>query len=106
MGVSASGVSRALLALAAFALLAACRASVEERAHDAEQRAAAHARVARSEIVRTLASPRVPGRIIYEKPVDLSYANLRETRPDLDSAGLAHGAPAATEESRTDANNR
>ena len=97
--MSASDLRSALIALAAIAFLAACRASPEERARDAEQRAVANARVARSEIVRTLASPRVPGRIIYEKPVDLSYANLRKTRPDLDSAGLAHGAPAATEKS-------
>jgi hypothetical protein len=104
--VSASDVRRALIALAAVALPAACRASPEVRAHDAEQRAVAHARVARSEIIRTLASPRVPGRIIYEKPVDLSYANLRKTRPDLDSAGLAHGARAATEKSRSDRSDR
>lgn len=98
--MSPSGVSRALIAIAAVAFLAACRASADERTRDAEQRAAVHATVARSEIVGTLASPRAPGRIIYEMPVDLSYANLRRTRPDLDSAGLAHGAPAATEKQR------
>jgi hypothetical protein len=92
--------------LAALALLAACRASAEERAREAKQRAAANASAATSEIVRTLASPRVPGRIIYDEPIDLSYANLRRTRPDLDSAGLAHGAPAATEKSATDTSNR
>jgi hypothetical protein len=94
------GVRRAPIVLAAFALMTACRASAEERARDAEQRAAAHALVARSELVSTLASPRAPGRIIYEKPVDLSYASLKKTRPDLDSASLAHGAPAATEKQR------
>jgi hypothetical protein len=93
-------MTRSALALATIALLAACRESTEERAHGAEQRAAAHAPVARSEIVRTLASPRAPGRIIYDQRIDLSYANLKRTRPDLDSASLAHGAPAATEKQR------
>jgi hypothetical protein len=91
---------RAAALILAAMLLAACRTSAEERAHDARERAAAHALVARSEIVGTLASPRAPGRIIYEKPVDLSYASLKKTRPDLDSASLAHGAPAATEKQR------
>jgi hypothetical protein len=78
----------------------ACSRSDEERAHDARERAATHALVARSEIVRTLESPDAPGRIIYEKPIDLSYANLKKTRPDLDSASLVHGTPAATEKQR------
>jgi hypothetical protein len=88
---------RATAVLLAVTLLAACRKSAEARTQDAYQRAAAHALVARTEIVRTLATPRAPGRIIYEKPIDLSYANLKKTRPDLDSASLVHGAPAATE---------
>ena len=95
-----SGVMRAAALILAAMLLAACRTSAEERAHDARERAAAHALVERSEIVSTLASPRAPGRIIYEKPVDLSYANLKKTRPDLDSAALVHGSPAATEKQR------
>ena len=94
----ASNLMRAAITFATVALLlVACSESAQERTRDAGQRAAANASVERSEIVRTLASPRSPGRIIYEKPVDLSYANLRRTRPDLDSAGLVHGAPAATE---------
>ncbi len=91
---------RAASVLLAVALLAGCSTSAEERAHDAERRAAIHALVARSEIVSTLASPREPGRIIYEKPIDLSYASLRKHRPDLDSAALVHGTPAATEKQR------
>jgi len=98
--VPTSGVMRAAALILAAMLLAACRTSAEERAHDARERAAAHALVERSEIVSTLASPRAPGRIIYEKPVDLSYANLKKTRPDLDSAALVHGSPAATEKQR------
>lgn len=97
---------RAAAALMAAVLLAGCRTSSEERAHDAEQRAAVHALVARTEIVQTLASPRAPGRIIYEKPTDLSYANLKRTRPDLDSAALVHGAPAATEKQRPETSRR
>lgn len=95
----------AALILAAM-LLAACRKSAEERAHEDRERAAAHALVARSEIVHTLASPPAPGRVIYEKPVDLSYANLKKTRPDLDSAALVHGAPAATEKQRPETSRR
>jgi hypothetical protein len=93
---------RASLALLAMTLLVACSKSADERAHDARERAAAHALVARTEIVRTLASPHSPGRIIYEKPIDLSYSNLKRTRPDLDSAALVHGTPAATEKQRGD----
>lgn len=105
VAVSTSGVTKAravaaLASLASLALMAACRENAGERAHDAARRAATHAVVARSEIVETLASPRVPGRIIYEKPLDLSYANLKKTRPDLDSAALVHGTPAATEKQR------
>ena len=100
--MSAFRVSRGVIGLAAVALLAACSESTQERVRDAEQRAAADASVARSELVRSLASPRTPGRIIYDKRMDLSYENLRRTRPDLDSARLVHGAPAATEKSRRD----
>ena len=102
----ASNVKRAAITFAAIALLVACSESAQGRARNAEQRAAANASVESSEIVRTLASPLSPGRIIYEKPVDLSYANLRRTRADLDSTGLAHGAPAATEKSRGDTSMR
>jgi hypothetical protein len=99
-------MKRASLALLAVTLIVACSKSSEEREHDARERAAVHALVARTEIVRTLASPREPGRIIYEKPIDLSYANLRKTRPDLDSAALVHGSPAATEKQRGETGNR
>lgn len=93
--------------LAMVATLGACRQSAQDRVRDASERAAANATVSRSEVVQTLASPRVPGRIIYDKPVDLSYANLRRTRPDLDSAGaLVHGAHEATEKSRRDTSRR
>ncbi|HEU4585760.1 MAG TPA: hypothetical protein VFR95_08420 [Gemmatimonadaceae bacterium] len=102
----APGMMRASLALLAVTLIAACTTSAEERMRDAEERAAAHAVVARTEVVRTLASPHEPGRIIYEKPIDLSYANLKKTRPDLDSAALVHGAPAATEKQRSETGNR
>jgi hypothetical protein len=97
---------RAPVALLALTLLVACSKSAEERMHDARERAAAHALVARTEIVGTLASPPAPGRIIYEKPIDLSYSNLKRTRPDLDSAALVHGAPAATEKQRGDTRSR
>lgn len=97
---------RALVALLAVTLLGACSKSAEERARDVRERAAVHALVARTEIVATLASPHAPGRIIYEKPIDLSYTNLKKTRPDLDSASLVHGTPAATEKQRGETRNR
>jgi hypothetical protein len=97
---------RASLALLALALTVACSKGAHQRAPDARERAEAHALVARSEIVGTLASPSAPGRIIYEKPVDLSYTNLKRTRPDLDSASLVHGASTATEKQRPEASRR
>ena len=34
-------------------------------------------------VVEALKAPRVPGRIIYDPPTDLSHANAMRTRPDL-----------------------
>ena len=36
-----------------------------------------------SQVVVALQSPKQPGRIIYDPPVDLSLANAMRTRPDL-----------------------
>lgn len=94
-------VGIALMLLVAFS---ACGQSEQARERARQQRAAAHAIVARSAVVQSLASPRVPGRIIYDKPVDLSYASLRATRPDLDSARNVHGKPNATEQGSRNTN--
>lgn len=72
----------ALMLVAAVA--AACSAGPEQRARGAAARAEIHAPVRTTEIVQDLrTTPDEPGRLIYEPPVDLSYANLRRTRPDL-----------------------
>ena len=39
--------------------------------------------LADSQVVSALRTPKLPGRIIYDKPVDLSLANAMRTRPDL-----------------------
>ena len=63
--------------------LAACRQSEQNRARDAAARAQVEARDRASAVVRSLETPRDSGRLLYDRPVDLSYANLRLTRPDL-----------------------
>lgn len=35
------------------------------------------------QVLDAMQAPRVPGRIIYDPPTDLSLANARRTRPDL-----------------------
>ena len=80
-----------LSVLSMFALLAGCGESEHDRLLDAQARAAANGSVARSDVVRLTQGEREPGRIIYDRPIDLSYATLRKTRPDLDSA---HASPA------------
>ena len=93
-----TGTRTAWLVLAALAALTACRESEQARVRARQERAAAHATVARSAIVQSLATPREPGRLIYDKPTDLSYASLRATRPELDSARKVHGSSNATEQ--------
>jgi hypothetical protein len=36
-----------------------------------------------SQVVAALVTPKVPGRIVYDPPEDLSLANAMRTRPDL-----------------------
>lgn len=48
-----------------------------------ERRAAGSLLLANPETVAPLRTPEGPGRIIYDKPVDLSLANAQRTRPDL-----------------------
>lgn len=73
--------------------LTACHQSEQARERAAQERAATHATVARSAVVQSLATPRQPGRLIYDKPTDLSYTSLRATRPDLDSAARVRTGP-------------
>lgn len=51
--------------------------------------------LADSNVVAELRAPTAPGRIIYEKPVDLSYANAQRTRPDLVRGDTARRADTA-----------
>jgi hypothetical protein len=66
-------------------LLAGCKreaGEIRERS-DAERARAGMLVLADSSVVADLKSPVAPGRIIYDPPVDLSYANAQRTRPDL-----------------------
>ena len=74
---------RPVAALALLVALTACRESEQDRLGDARQRAGMLTTVARSDVVQSLVTSREPGSIIYDKPVDLSYATLLRTRPDL-----------------------
>ena len=94
---------RAGMMLVLLAALASCRQSTPDRERDARERAAAHAATARSAVVQSLASPREPGRLIYDKPTDLSYRSLHATRPDLDSAKI-HDTPSAAEQGSRNTN--
>jgi hypothetical protein len=72
--------------LAAVVALTACRESAPDRLRRMQQRAANDASVASSSVVQSLRTSEAPGTLIYDPPIDLSYATLRDTRPDLDSA--------------------
>lgn len=76
----------AALILAAGSALGACgrneRADVKETTTD-EQRRAGMLVFADSAVLKAMRSPAAPGRIIYDKPTDLSIANAQRTRPDL-----------------------
>jgi hypothetical protein len=74
---------RSAAALAMLVALIACRESEQGRLDDARQRATMLTTVARSDVVQSLVTSREPGRIIYDKPIDLSYATVLRTRPDL-----------------------
>ncbi|HUQ83739.1 MAG TPA: hypothetical protein VM076_21485 [Gemmatimonadaceae bacterium] len=39
--------------------------------------------LADSQVVNALRTPQAPGRIVYDAPVDLSFANAMRMRPDL-----------------------
>jgi hypothetical protein len=81
--------------VAAVIALTACRESAQDRLRKAQQRAANDASVASSSVVQSLRTSQAPGSLIYDKPIDLSYATLRNTRPDLDSANDARRHPTA-----------
>lgn len=61
----------------------ACSASEPERARQADERRQARDSVLTSDVVQALQTPTSPGRLIYDRPTDLSYDSLRLKRPDL-----------------------
>jgi hypothetical protein len=61
----------------------ACRQSAGDRAEAIAAREREAMRVAATDVVRAAASPPETGRVIYERPTDLSYASARLTRSDL-----------------------
>jgi len=61
----------------------ACSRSEPERARQAAERRQTRDSVLTSEVVQALQTPASPGRLIYDRPTDLSYDSLRLKRPDL-----------------------
>jgi hypothetical protein len=72
-------VNRALLLIAT---AAAC-SSAEERSRQAAEFREARDAVKSAEVVKALQSPVSAGRLIYERPADLSYDSLLVKRPEL-----------------------
>jgi hypothetical protein len=61
----------------------ACTGSESERARQAAERREARDSLLTTEVVESLKTPTSAGRLIYERPADLSYDSLRLKRPDL-----------------------
>jgi hypothetical protein len=69
-----------------FAALALACSSKEERARQAADFRQARDSLLSAEVVKSLQSPASPGRLIYDRPVDLSYDSLLVKRPELGRA--------------------
>jgi hypothetical protein len=65
----------------------ACTPSESERARQAAERRKGFDSRLVTEVVKGLATPAVPGRLLYDRPTDLSYDSLKVKRPDLVRAG-------------------
>jgi hypothetical protein len=91
------------VAIALAALAAGCRGDEEgrivERDEDARARQGTYL-LADSNVVAELRAPANPGRIIYDAPTDLSYANAQRTRPDLVRGDTARRDTTATRAAR------
>ncbi len=84
MGVQRSTIVAAVIALIT-ASAAACggdEGRIREQDEDQGRRAGTSL-LADKNVVDALKAPQTPGRIIYDPPTDLSYANAQRTRPDL-----------------------
>lgn len=66
-----------------FFLIASACSSREERSRQAAEFRQARDSLLSAEVVRALKPPAAVGRLIYERPADLSYDSLRVKRPDL-----------------------
>lgn len=75
-------MSRLLL----FVLFSLACASGEERARQAAEFRQSRDSLLSAEVVKSLQQPATAGRLIYERPADLSYDSLRVKRPELLSA--------------------
>lgn len=64
-------------------VVVACTTSDSERARQAAERQEARDSVLTTDVVQALMTPTSAGRLIYERPTDLSYDSLRVKRPDL-----------------------
>jgi hypothetical protein len=60
-----------------------CAASGSDRASETAARRRAHDSLLTTEVVQSLKTPASVGRLIYDRPTDLSYDSLRLKRPDL-----------------------
>ena len=72
-------IRRLLLLVAA----AGCAPSEAARARQAAERKSARDSLLSAEVVQSLKTPASTGRLIYERPADLSFDSLRVKRPDL-----------------------
>ena len=69
--------------LLVFILVAAGCSSSEERARQAEEFKQGRDSLLSADVVKALQPPASVGRLIYERPADLSYDSLLVKRPEL-----------------------
>lgn len=71
-------IRRGLILVAAVA----CAPSESDRARQATERTLARDSLLTAEVVQSLKTPTSTGRLIYERPPDLSFDSLQVKRPD------------------------
>ena len=64
-------------------LAVACTTSESERARHVLERSQSRDSLRTTEVVQSLMTSTSPGRLIYERPANLSYDSLPLKRPDL-----------------------
>lgn len=69
--------------LLVFILVVTACSSSEERARQAEEFKQGRDSLLSAEVVKALQPPATVGRLIYERPADLSYDSLLVKRPEL-----------------------